>query len=142
MFEDAPTNVHLPRKWYLELGKVRPEFRVIVAGAHDAHCFDTVERKLDSLLVNVKVPIRLVTGDGSGIDELAERYAEKHDLNLARFVANTDLFKDRAEHVRSHSMAWYSDAAVVFRQENESDGQDVLTIAKAENLPVREHRLL
>jgi hypothetical protein len=138
MFEDAPINVLLPRKWYLLLGKGKPEFRVIVAGSRDYKNDVLLESKMDKLLSKVDLPIRIVSGTQEGPDQFGEEYAQKRDFDLTRFEPNWTLFDKAAGPLRNEVMAWYSDALSLFWDGQSKGSRSMLNIATRENLLVRD----
>jgi hypothetical protein len=138
MFEDCPPNVLLPRKWYIQLGKVRPEFRLIVAGTRSFDDYAFVKAKLDALLAQVDVPVRIVSGTQEGIDSLGERYAAENHLALTRFEPDWNLFGNPAGPLRNEAMAWYSDALALFWRGDSKGSRSMLNIAQREGLPLRD----
>lgn len=138
IFEDAPQNVLLPRKWYLLLEKVKPEFRVIVTGAITFSDYDYLATKLDRLLGEVDVPIRIVSGGIGDVDDLGERYTRERDYDLARFEPNRDLFGDDAPTLNYEAMAWYADALCLFWNEQDPQSRAMLEIAEREDLIIRQ----
>lgn len=138
MFEDAPRNVLLPRRWLKVLGKGPDEFRVVVSGSVELSDFDLVAERLDLLLGQVSDPVTIVTGTQPGVEQLAETYAGKRHLGLVRFIEVDQAFKDRSYQVANETMAWFSDAVALFWDGQEFKYQHLLDVAKREELPVRE----
>lgn len=138
IFEDCSPNVLLPRKWYQLLGKTKGEFRVVIAGNAASDKWGQVQQRLDKLLSEVNVPIRIVSGTSTPIDDFAQRYAQENNYDLARFEPSPAMFGNAASKLLSETLAWYSDAACIFWDETCPATKQILKTAEREELLVRE----
>lgn len=85
-------------------------FRCLVAGSRGIVDYEIVEKKLDHMLKNKYIngeTIEIVTGLAKGPDLSGLRYAKEHNLNVAGFKAQWDLFGKGAGHIRNRDMAEY-----------------------------------
>ena len=79
--------------------------RVVVTGSRHvlADKADIVFRRLDRLHARRRIRA-LATGDGSGIDALAEEWAVSHNITAERFTANWREFGKKAGPIRNRRM--------------------------------------
>jgi len=83
--------------------------RVIIAGTRSI-CDDTIVRK--AIEASGFIISEIVSGGSKGVDESAERTAEKDGIPLMRFPADWNKYGKKAAPVRNRKMADHADALI------------------------------
>ncbi len=83
--------------------------RVIIAGTR-LICDDTIVRK--AIEASGFIISEIVSGGSKGVDESAERIAEKDGIPLMRFPADWNKYGKKAAPVRNRKMADHADALI------------------------------
>lgn len=84
----------------------KPIFALLVVGTRSFGDYEFVERKLDSLLVNIRdrYNILVVSGGAQGVDSLAEAYAKKQGMEFKKFPAAWSRYGRSAGYIRNKEM--------------------------------------
>lgn len=85
--------------------------KLIIAGGRHYEFSDLDYQTLDGFLGLVT---EVVSGGATGADACGERWAEKHDIPVARFEAEWDVGGSAAGPARNRKMAEYADAVILF----------------------------
>ena len=83
--------------------------RYIIAGGREFSDYALMESSLKNIMID-----EVVSGGASGADNLGERYAKDHRLELTVFPAEWDKYGRSAGYRRNAKMAEYADALVAF----------------------------
>lgn len=98
-----------------------PVIKIAVSGSRHFHDYTFVSGFLDAFIAKVSRngrAVELVSGGASGVDTLAERYAEERGYPLHRFPADWKQFGRAAGPIRNKQMAEESDILVAFLSPN------------------------
>lgn len=68
----------------------------------------------------------VVCGMAAGADALGRRWAETHNIPVAKFPANWDKYHRAAGPIRNAEMAHYADALIVFIWDNSRGSENML----------------
>lgn len=112
-------------------------FRVIIAGSRTFTDYEKLEATMDELLRNQLPDVIVISGGAKGADELGERYAKAHDLNLIVYPARWREFGKAAGHIRNREMAGISRALVSFWDGQSPGTESMIEIAREKHLLVR-----
>lgn len=90
------------------------EVRIIIAGSRDFYRYKILEEEVTKFISSIKIQyevededITIISGTARGTDEMGEKYAIKHEYDLARFPADWSIGK-RAGYIRNEAMAKYA----------------------------------
>lgn len=83
------------------------EKRVIVAGSRNFNDYDFLEESINQIIGN-KSNVCIISGAARGADMLGEKYAEKYNLKLKRFLARWDKYGNAAGYKRNIEMLDYA----------------------------------
>jgi len=143
---DWPDHVHLPGIWQPYIDKPNALHRVIVAGGRDFKdiklMYETLDRQLGKLIERGKHPI-IVSGTARGADQMGEQYAKDRGLDIIRFPAPWDEFKEMfgnnkaAGFVRNAMMAQYATVLSSFWDGRSKGTESMIDLATSFNLTVR-----
>lgn len=139
LFANVPKNVWLPRSWQRIIAPDN-EFRLIIAGSRAFTNFGQLANTVDKLLTDKSKTnqIVVVSGRAKGADLLGEQYARKRSgFLIDRWPANWTKFLKPAGYLRNFAMAWWSDAAVIFRVDKSVGSTRMAEIALREGLQTR-----
>lgn len=78
--------------------------RILVCGGRDYEDYDTLKTVLSSLQVTKGHFTAIIHGDAKGADKLAGRYAEMHNIPVARFPADWERHGKKAGPLRNKQM--------------------------------------
>ena len=100
-------------------------FRCLIVGSRGYTDYASFKAKCDALLAG-KTDIEIISGDASGTDAMAERYAHEHGYSLQIFPADWSRYGKRAGYVRNREMHSYisihADRGVIAFWDGESRG--------------------
>lgn len=122
-------------------------FKVIIAGSRHMKDYNFLKEKCDSVLLNIKEPIEIVsgkqvtedknTGEKWGADYLGELYAAEKGYPVKEFPADWNTFGTKAGPIRNTSLAEYADALIVFPRKDSKGSFDMLNKARKKGLLIR-----
>lgn len=78
----------------------------------------------------------IVSGGSQGVDSLAERYAQEHQIPIKTFLADRETYGKAAIPIRNAQMAKYADVLVAIWDGNSPGTSNMLTEAKELGLRV------
>lgn len=109
--------------------------KIIIAGSRDIEDYALVERAaLESGWIDGETEI--VSGMARGVDMLAVRFAQEHDLPLHRFPANWDKFGRSAGMIRNDEMAQFANALIAVWDGRSVGTRGMIQIARSYKLQV------
>lgn len=112
-------------------------FKLIVAGSRDFNDYAFLKQKLEYLLQNVNDEIEIVSGKAKGADSLGEQFAKEKGYKIKEFPADWNKHGKAAGPIRNGEMGRYGDACVVFWKNRSRGSQNMIDVAKLNNLNVR-----
>jgi hypothetical protein len=143
---DWPDHVHLPGIWQPYIDKPNALHRIIVAGGRDFTdiklMYETLDRQLGKLIERGKHPI-IVSGTARGADQMGEQYAKDRGLDIIRFPAPWNEFKEMfgnnkaAGFVRNAMMAQYATVLSAFWDGRSKGTESMIELANNFKLTVR-----
>lgn len=86
------------------------ELRIIIAGSRSFSDYGLLCETMDQLknVIAAADKIVIISGTARGADQLGERYAEEHGIEIKRFPADWEAFGRSAGHIRNREMAKYA----------------------------------
>jgi len=119
--------------------KVAEGKRTIIAGSRGfdrPEHYDVVE---EAMATCPWVVGEVVSGTARGVDQLGERWAETHGLDIQRFPANWDRHGRAAGPIRNREMAEYAEALVAIWDGKSAGTKSMISEAKKAGLEVHVH---
>ncbi|MDA3780197.1 MAG: DUF2493 domain-containing protein [Bacteroidales bacterium] len=110
--------------------------KVIIAGGRDFDDYDMLCQRVDKILSR-QTEIEIVSGRAKGADQLGEKYAKLRDYPIKMFPANWNLYGKRSGFIRNEDMAEYSDALIVFWNQESKGSEHMIDVARERNLLIR-----
>ena len=104
-------------------------FNVVVAGSRTATDYELL-RKYCDVFFSQKTPTAIISGCARGADELGERYAQEHHLDLKRFPAQWDKYGKMAGMMRNREMLEVADALVAVWDGKSRGTENMIRISK------------
>ncbi len=96
--------------------------KLIIAGCRDYNDYKFFKSILDQYLKDLDLSkIEIVHGNASGVDSMADRYANEHNIKVTKFPAYWKVFGKKAGPIRNRKMAEYGDYLIAF-WDNKSRG--------------------
>lgn len=97
----------------IDLENTVSEIRIIIAGSRDFDNFYLLSTTVSAYLKNItglnsNQRIVIVSGGARGADQLGERFAKIHRLDLKLFPAHWDAYGKSAGYIRNREMAKYA----------------------------------
>lgn len=105
--------------------------KVIVAGSRSFTDYELLCATLDNMKIST-----IISGAARGADKLGERYANHRGIPVEQFPAQWDKYGARAGFIRNGEMAENADALVAFWDGLSSGTKHMISVAKAQGLPV------
>lgn len=112
--------------------------KVIVAGGRDYHDYDVVCSAIADSGFKVTM---IISGGATGVDTLAEYYAEENQLPNQVFMADWTTHGKAAGPIRNRTMAEHADALVAIWNGESPGTKNMIETAKKKGLKVYVHRL-
>lgn len=109
-------------------------FNVIIAGTRSFNNYELLKNKCDSILSNIKVPIRIVSGTAQGGDKLGERYAKERGYDVIQFEADWHKYGKSAGYKRNQQMADNAQSLICFWDNKSKGTGHMINIANAKPL--------
>lgn len=137
---EKPANILLPFIWEQKLfGLHKNSIKIIVAGGREFDDYPLLENRIDHIIKNIKNTnsITIVSGGARGADSLGEKYAKEHKLNLEKYPAEWDKFKNEAGPIRNQYMSWCSSHLIAFWDEESRGTKSMISMAKNDGLNTR-----
>ena len=91
-------------------------FKLIVAGGRDFKDYGLLEQAVIRYVISRDVPwskITIISGGAIGADKLGEKFADKFDLDLERFIPDWTVGKQGGA-IRNAEMAKHADGLIAF----------------------------
>jgi hypothetical protein len=93
--------------------------RIIIAGSRNFYNYQILEKYCESVIDEIYLQggiaeymgmpdIQIISGTARGADQLGERFANEHDLDLKKIPANWDIDGKSAGYKRNEKMAQYA----------------------------------
>ena len=123
--------------------------RIIVCGSRTFRPCETAAHALDKIISQIRkekgdTDIEIVSGHARGADQYGEQYAKTHNLRMAVFPAQWDVYGKSAGYRRNETMLDYArkeTALVVAFWDGQSKGtRHMIALAKQYGLKVRVKR--
>lgn len=124
-------------RWLIDgIAKIRQEFqrldKVIIAGSRTISDMSLLEEAIAESGFNVEL---VINGTAKGADKLGKEYADEHDLSVASFPADWDVFKAAgvmhlAGSVRNEEMAVVANKAIVLWDGESTGSKNMIDIMK------------
>lgn len=112
--------------------------KVIIAGLRGFNDYDLFKNELEKLIHNNAIDIsEIVSGGASGVDEMAERYADEKMIPIKVFYADWKKYGRGAGPVRNKEMAEYvgeKGALIAFWDYKSKGTGSMIKIAKKNNM--------
>lgn len=83
--------------------------RIVVAGSRDFEDYNMLEEALDNLLDDQEDEVEFVSGHAKGAGQMAEQYAESHDIPIQIMKPDWKRYGRAAGVVRNKEMLVYAD---------------------------------
>ena len=114
--------------------------RIIIAGSRNFTDYDKLEKEVLELVhTGFDNPI-IISGTARGADQLGERFADNHGLQLVRMPADWEAYGKRAGYIRNARMADYAsegDGMLIAFWDGESSGtKNMIELAEKKGLEV------
>lgn len=125
--------VDLPKyKWIVDgIEALRQEFqkqtKVIIAGGREITDPALVERAIKESGFNVNL---VISGLARGVDTLGKDYANKHDIDCARYPANWNKYKKAAGGIRNLQMGMVADKLIAIWDGESKGTKDMISLFK------------
>lgn len=107
--------------------------RTIIAGSRLITDYQHVLIAIGNSGINIT---QVVSGTANGVDQLGEKFAGEHDIEVVRFPANWDKFGKKAGYLRNIEMAEHADALIAVYNGTSRGTQHMTNIAKRRGLHV------
>lgn len=111
--------------------------KVIIAGGREFERYYTFDRAMQDLAARIS---EVVSGGARGADAMGERFAEVHEIPLAKFPADWKTHGKAAGHIRNYEMAQYADALIAFWDGESRGTRNMIDTALREGLEVHVYR--
>lgn len=111
--------------------------RVIIAGGREFSDYNTLKRKCDYYLQNIKEPVEVISGHASGADALGERYANEKGYKITMFPADWKRYGKSAGPIRNRQMAEYADVLIAFWDGISLGTKNMIDQAKEKGLKIK-----
>ena len=108
-------------------------YKIIIAGSREFNDYKLLESKMDTIISKL-TNIEIVSGTCYGADQLGERYANQHNLQIKQFPADWNKYGKSAGYKRNVQMADYADMCVVFWNGISRGTKHMIDIAKSKGL--------
>lgn len=100
--------------------------KVIIAGSRTISDYNIIKSAVEQSNWKNKITL-IISGGARGTDQLGEKFAQEHKINMARFPANWKKYGKVAGYIRNKQMAEYGDALIACWDGKSSGTKDMLT---------------
>lgn len=96
--------------------KDKPSYRVVIAGGRTFQDYDLLSARCKDILADKMgtFEVTILSGGAKGADQLGERFAKEHNLDIEYHKADWKSFGKRAGLIRNAEMAENADALIAF----------------------------
>lgn len=121
------------------MDKIKPDYRIIVAGGREFNKYRLLEKTLNKLLKEKSKThnIIIVSGTAKGADTLGETYATRKKYQIEQFRANWNKYGNFAGILRNEDIAKVANACVCFWDGKSTGTKSMIELAKKYKLQVR-----
>jgi hypothetical protein len=112
--------------------------RVIIAGSRSITDYQDVERIITNIIEKNQLEVDVIVSGSckTGVDQLGEQYAEKHEIKLIKFPADWGFYQNRAGYIRNILMAENADGLIAIWDGVSRGTAHMIRIAKTKGLQV------
>ena len=105
--------------------------RIVIGGYRSFNDYELIVKHLDRLLAPYDPSnIVFLSGHCSGVDLLAERYAEEHGLTVERHPAEWEHYGRAAGPIRNEQMVMQADGVIAFWDGQSRGTKSLISYAK------------
>lgn len=106
--------------------------KTIIAGSRSITDYDLIFKIISESPFSIT---KVISGTAKGVDQLGEKFAKEHGIDLELFPADWDKYGKKAGYLRNMEMAENADALIAIYDGKSKGTEHMINIAKRRGLP-------